>query len=485
MEFAEETLIIAEELRFEGIPTTVSLYRDGTICWNGRCFNLDADVLGFCREGSGFRVRTFLKKESTGCFGANGGYRMRKDFVFEPPGEGSLQRWCDTLREHIDSLNRPKNVFVIVNPFGGIKSASKIFCEEVEPLLVAAEIQYTVQETQFQLHAKEIANSLDLSKYDGIVCISGDGILVEVVNGLLQRTDWDSAIKMPLGVIPAGTGNGMAKSLMASVEDPCVAANAIFAVIRGHKQPLDVATISQGKTRFFSVLMLAWGLIADIDIESEIYRWMGSVRIDFYGILRIMCLRKYNGCIYFVPAPGHEAVGDPVDNNDVSNNLLRSMHGDHDNDPRTESGYPGPSVASQNWAWRTIGGPFISVWLHNVPWATEDTMPAPAAKFSDGYLDLILVKDCPRAALVAMLTKMKDGGHVKSEHVLYIKVKAFCLEPGQRVAEPEKGGIIDSDGEVLARGEGTFKCNQNDIMAYGPPIHITIHQGLATLFSPN
>lgn len=24
------------------------------------------------------------------------------------------------------------------------------------------------------------------------------------------------------------------------------------------------------------------GLIADIDIESEKYRWMGSVRIDFY-----------------------------------------------------------------------------------------------------------------------------------------------------------------------------------------------------------
>lgn len=35
-------------------------------------------------------------------------------------------------------------------------------------------------ETQYQLHAKEVANSLDLSKYDGIVCVSGDGILVEV-----------------------------------------------------------------------------------------------------------------------------------------------------------------------------------------------------------------------------------------------------------------------------------------------------------------
>jgi hypothetical protein len=35
-------------------------------------------------------------------------------------------------------------------------------------------------ETKYQLHAKEIVRSMDVSKYDGIVCVSGDGILVEV-----------------------------------------------------------------------------------------------------------------------------------------------------------------------------------------------------------------------------------------------------------------------------------------------------------------
>lgn len=35
-------------------------------------------------------------------------------------------------------------------------------------------------ETKRQLHAKEVVQSLDLAKYDGIVCVSGDGILVEV-----------------------------------------------------------------------------------------------------------------------------------------------------------------------------------------------------------------------------------------------------------------------------------------------------------------
>lgn len=35
-------------------------------------------------------------------------------------------------------------------------------------------------ETQFQTHAKDLAKSFDLSQYDGIVCVSGDGVLAEV-----------------------------------------------------------------------------------------------------------------------------------------------------------------------------------------------------------------------------------------------------------------------------------------------------------------
>lgn len=62
-------------------------------------------------------------------------------------------------------------------------------------------------------------------------------------------------------------------------------------------------------------------------------------------------------------------------------------------------------------------------------------------------------------------------------------MKAFRLEPGQRVGEPSKGGIIDSDGEVLARGEGTYMCGQSSLMAYDP-IQMTVDKGLATMFSP-
>uniref|UniRef100_A0A804N4U9 DAGKc domain-containing protein n=1 Tax=Zea mays TaxID=4577 RepID=A0A804N4U9_MAIZE len=104
----------------------------------------------------------------------------------------------------------------------------------------------------------------------------------QVVNGLLQREDWETAITVPLGIIPAGTGNGMARSLLHAAGEPFSISNVVFAIIRGHKRALDVTSVVQGKARFFSVLMLTWGLVADVDIESEKYRWMGSARLDFY-----------------------------------------------------------------------------------------------------------------------------------------------------------------------------------------------------------
>ena len=63
------------------------------------------------------------------------------------------------------------------------------------------------------------------------------------------------------------------------------------------------------------------------------------------------------------------------------------------------------------------------------------------------------------------------------------KVKAFVLEPGARIDEEDKEGIIDSDGEVLARGRKSYKCDEKALMSYGK-LQITVDQGLATLFSP-
>ncbi|KAJ7946907.1 Sphingosine kinase 1 [Quillaja saponaria] len=479
--------IISDRVIINGTVTPVTLSEDGRLRWSERsesCLTLENEVLGFVTDGPKIRIRTVVDSgHGIFCAGHKGNL-VRKDFVFEPFSEELQRLWCQKLREYIDSLGRPKRLFIFLNPYGGKRAAAKIFLHHVKPLFDDAGVKITVQETKHQLHAKEVAYALDLSKYDGIVCVSGDGILVEVINGLLKREDWNIAINMPLGVVPAGTGNGMAKSLLDSVGDPCNASHATQAIIRGHKRLLDVATIKQGETKFFSVLMLAWGLVADIDIESEKYRWLGSARIDFYALQRIFHLRQYNGRVSFVPAPGFEAYGESTTYNGESTNKLNVSHAREEEAVMVrDHGYQGPHINLENLNWKAINGPFISIWLHNVPWGAEDTMAAPDAEFSDGYMDLIVIRECPRLSLLSLMTELNTGNHVKSQHVMYLKVKAFILEPGPQTRDPAKEGIIDSDGEVLARGKGTYKCDQMTLMAYDK-LQITVDQGLATLFTP-
>lgn len=44
------------------------------------------------------------------------------------------------------------------------------------------------------------------------------------------------------------------------------------------------------------------------------------------------------------------------------------------------SSYEGPTYDLKNLIWRKIDGPFVSIWLHNVPWGSETTMAAPEAQ---------------------------------------------------------------------------------------------------------
>ncbi len=75
-----------------------------------------------------------------------------------------------------------------------------LFLKELQSLLT----RLLNTDTTHRYHAKEIARDLNIRQYDAIVSISGDGVLHEVVNGLMERPDAVVAHKLPLGAIPAG-----------------------------------------------------------------------------------------------------------------------------------------------------------------------------------------------------------------------------------------------------------------------------------------
>lgn len=109
-----------------------------------------------------------------------------------------------------DLLPRPPRLLLLVNPFGGRGLAWQWCKNYVLPMISEAGLSFNLIQTERQNHARELVQGLSLSEWDGIVTVSGDGLLHEVLNGLLDRPDWEEAVKMPVGILPCGSGNALA-----------------------------------------------------------------------------------------------------------------------------------------------------------------------------------------------------------------------------------------------------------------------------------
>jgi sphingosine kinase len=69
-------------------------------------------------------------------------------------------------------------------------------------------------ETSHSGHAREIARELPLDAFDAVLCLSGDGLLHEVVNGFQDHAEPARALRVPLAPIPTGSGNATCLNLL-------------------------------------------------------------------------------------------------------------------------------------------------------------------------------------------------------------------------------------------------------------------------------
>lgn len=90
--------------------------------------------------------------------------------------------------------------------------------------------------------------------------MSGDGLLHEVVNGLLSRPDFASIVDaISVGHIPGGSGNGLASAVNAASEEALGVTGAAYLVIKGWTRKLDVYCMTQdGEKPRFGFLSFTW-----------------------------------------------------------------------------------------------------------------------------------------------------------------------------------------------------------------------------------
>uniref|UniRef100_A0A8C4L5I3 sphingosine kinase n=1 Tax=Equus asinus asinus TaxID=83772 RepID=A0A8C4L5I3_EQUAS len=200
-------------------------------------------------------------------------------------------------------LPRPCHVLVLLNPCGGKGKALELFRSHVQPLLAQEDVSFKLLLTERRNHARELVRAEELGHWDALVVMSGDGLMHEVVNGLMERPDWETAIQKPLCSLPAGSGNALAASVNHyQVTDEDLLTNCTLLLCRRLLAPMNLLSLQTASgLRLFSVLSLAWGFIADVDLESEKFRCLGEVRFTLGTFLRLAALRIYRGQLAYLP----------------------------------------------------------------------------------------------------------------------------------------------------------------------------------------
>lgn len=64
---------------------------------------------------------------------------------------------------------------------------------------------------------------------------------------------------------------------------------------------MDLVRVETRNQILFSFLSVGWGLLADIDIESERLRALGGQRFAVWGVARLIGLRTYKGKVSYLP----------------------------------------------------------------------------------------------------------------------------------------------------------------------------------------
>ncbi|CAF4320792.1 unnamed protein product [Rotaria socialis] len=350
--------------------------------------------------------------------------------------------------------NRDKRALILVNPAGGAGKAYRLVMEYVVGVWSEAEFKYHIVLTEYAGHARDFVRSLELSEWNAIVVASGDGLVYEVINGLMSRDDWQDALKLPIGHLPCGSGNAFITSIIRHSERPIAASAEQFVVqsailIATHQViPFDMAVIDMcDGQRVFSFLSISWGVVADVDYESEKYRFLGETRFTIEAVKNIIRPRIYDGYIDYLP---YDTTDGTIQMNYTTSNLAITKIHQHllpINEP-----IPIDPTTSK---WRRIEGPFASVLITSKSAISKDAISTPQSTLTDGYLTLQLIRfdSSIRMNLIKAFTKLPDGKHFDCDFVESMRIRAFRIVPsgttGNLMIDGERVPYGSIQGEIL------------------------------------
>jgi len=172
--------------------------------------------------------------------------------------------------------DKPGKILIIHNPAAGQKT-TKLFGRTLA-LLRASSSQIDIKETRASGHGRAIARTYKNGPYDKICAAGGDGTINEVLNGLYPSA-------LPLGIIPLGTANVLAKEILPDEKAETIAKT----ILDGTAKDCWLGKIQD---QYFS-LMVSMGPDAQavIAVNLSLKKIIGKAAYALAFLKQILCYR--------------------------------------------------------------------------------------------------------------------------------------------------------------------------------------------------
>ena len=284
-------------------------------------------------------------------------------------------------------------VFIVYNPQAAHGRAKK-FLPQIKALFMDKGIEIDIHMTKYPKNGIEIVKEIDFTSYDGIIAAGGDGTLFEVINGYFLNP---CLKRIPIGVLPIGTGNAFARDLYV---DTGKWEDAIDVISLNKHKKVDVGRFKTRGKEFYYMNILGLGFVSDVTRTAYKLKFFGNISYTIGVLYQMVFLKSHQLTI--------ELDGEKFDRENIFVEISNTRY-------------------------------------------TSNFLMAPQAKIDDGFLDITLLGKATRRRLLKAFPKVFTGEHVNLEEVETFQARHIKITTNI----PK---VLTPDGEIIGESPVEVDC---------------------------
>jgi diacylglycerol kinase (ATP) len=288
-------------------------------------------------------------------------------------------------------------IIILLNPNAG-RGKARMVLRAALSVMRRGGVEIDVQESRDAQHLLALARQAAGEKPDAIVSLGGDGTHHYVLNGM-------AGSEIPLGIIPAGSGNDLAKGLGI----PTQARAAAETLLAGNTRRIDLGRV--GSTVYGCIAGAGFDSVVTRYANERVRRLRGSWAYA-WSILR--CLESYRPEPLKIVSDAQEFAGDVV----------------------------------------------FAVVGNNVSYGGGIHL-APRAKLDDGLLDVCVVPYMGKLELLQWVRRAYRGEHLRHPRIVYFQARKVSLSSTSRLE-------LFGDGEFVQELPATIEIVPKALSVFVP-----------------